>query len=321
MKKSRITINFFIGLFVVSGFVLLSVGLLWFGASKFFEENIYYVTYFEGSVEGIAKGTPVKYLGVPVGSVYEIRVAPDGRTIEIVMVIEKSITLSDSLRVKIEFSGLTGGRFLQLFYSDDPYVLNWYPKIKFNPPFQYIKSAPSGIETLEVAVREVVSNLMEFKFKEVSTNTIAFLKSATDFLKNEEIYATLSNLKETTELLKSMAGKLDTTRILYELEEASENLTRITNKLEEFADSLQKEIVKAQISDRIDKTFNRVDSLVNFGNNVVFTFGIKAELLSYSLGDLISGLRKSNTLLQKLIREYTLNPGQILLSEPPPKEK
>ncbi|MFN3780826.1 MAG: MlaD family protein [Candidatus Kapaibacteriota bacterium] len=320
MKKSRITINFFIGLFVVSGFVLLSVGLLWFGASKFFKENIYYVTYFEGSVEGIAKGTPVKYLGVPVGSVYEIRVAPDGRTIEIVMVIERSITLSDSLRVKIEFSGLTGGRFLQLFYSDDPYVLNWYPKIKFNPPFQYIKSAPSGIETLEVAVREVVSNLMEFKFKEVSSNTIAFLKSATDFLKNDEIYATLSNLNETTEHLKSMAGKLDTTRILYELEKASENLTRITNKLEEFADSLQKEIVKAQISDRIDKTFNRVDSLVNFGNNVVFTFGIKAELLSFSLGDLISGLRKSNTLLQKLIREYTLNPGQILLSEPPPKE-
>ncbi len=320
MKKSRITINFIIGLFVVTGFVLLSLGLLWFGASKFFKENIYYVTYFEGSVEGIAKGTPVKYLGVPVGSVYEIRVAPDGRTIEIVMVIEKSITLSDSLRVKIEFSGLTGGRFLQLFYSDDPYVLNWYPKIKFNPPFQYIKSAPSGIETLEVAVREVVSNLMEFKFREVSSNTIAFLKSATDFLKNEEIYATLSNLKETTEHLKSMAGKLDTTKILYELEKASENLTRITNKLEEFADSLQKEIVKAQISDRIDKTFTRVDSLVNFGNNVVFTFGTKAELLSYSLNDLISGLRKSNALLQKLIREYTLSPGQILLSEPPPEE-
>lgn len=320
MKKNRITINFFIGLFVVAGFILLGVGLIWFGASKFFQENVYYVTYFEGSVEGISKGTPVKYLGVPVGSVYEIRVAPDGRMIEIIMVIEKSITISDSLRVKIEFAGLTGGRFLQLFFSDDPYVLNWYPKIKFTPPFPYIKSAPSGIETLEAGVREAVNRLMEFQFKEVSISAINFLQSATKFLSNEELLLTIQNLQQTTEHLRSISQKLDTTKILYELEIASENITRITKKLEYFADSLQKELNSAQISNRVERTFSKVDSLVNLGNNVVFSFGTKAELISYSLNELIFGLKKSNALLQKLIREYTQNPGQILLSEPPPKE-
>lgn len=320
MKKSRITINFFIGLFVVAGFILLGIGLIWFGASKFFQENVYYVTYFEGSVEGISKGTPVKYLGVPVGSVYEIRVAPDGRTIEIIMVIEKSITISDSLRVKIELSGLTGGRFLQLFFSSDPYELNWYPKVTFTPPFPYIKSAPSGIETLEAGIREAVNRLMEFRFREVSTSAIVFLENATKFLSNKELLETIQNLQQTTEHLKSISQKLDTTKILFELELASENITRITKKLEYFADSLQKEINSAQISNRIDKTFSRVDSLVNLGNNIVFSFGTKTELISYSLNELIFGLKKSNALLQKLIREYTQNPGQILLSEPPPKE-
>lgn len=320
MKKNKITFNFIIGLFVVTGFILIGLGLIWFGASKFFKDNIFYVTYFEGSVEGISKGTPVKYLGVPVGSVYEIRVAPDGKTIEVIMVLEKALNITDSIRVKIEFSGLTGGRFLQLFFSDDPYVLNWYPKIKFEPPFTYIKSAPSGFETLEAGIREVVNRFMEFRFKEVSTSAIDFLQSATKFLSNEELIETIGNLNQTVEHLKSFSGKLDTARIIYQLEVASENIARLTKKLEGFADSLQKEINNAQISNRIDKTFTRVDSLVSFGNTVFYSFGTKAELITYSLNDLIFGLKKSNSYLQKLIREYTQNPGQILLSEPPPKE-
>ncbi len=320
MKKNKITFNFIIGLFVVTGFILIGLGLIWFGASKFFKDNIFYVTYFEGSVEGISKGTPVKYLGVPIGSVYEIRVAPDGKTIEVIMVLEKTLNITDSIRVKIEFSGLTGGRFLQLFYSDDPYVLNWYPKIRFEPPFPYIKSAPSGFETLEAGIKEVVNRFMEFRFKEVSTSIIDFLQSATKFLSNEDLIETIGNLNQTVEHLKSFSGKLDTARIIYQLEVASENIAQLTRKLEGFADSLQKEINNAQISNRIDKTFTKVDSLVSFGNNVFYSFGTKAELITYSLNDLIFGLKKSNSYLQKLIREYTQNPGQILLSEPPPKE-
>jgi ABC-type transporter Mla subunit MlaD len=320
MKKSKVSVNFFIGLFVVAGFILIALSLIWFGASKFFKESNYYVTYFVGSVEGISKGTPVKYLGVPVGNVYEIRVAPDGRTIEIVMVIEKSISVTDSLRVKIEFSGLTGGRFLQLFYSDDPYVLNWYPKINFTPSYTYIKSAPSGIETLEAGVREVVDRLMEFQFKEVSTSAINFLQSASDFFSNEELLDAITNLKETTQHLNSLSEKLDTTHIINQLETASQNISRITAKLENFADSLQKEINNAQISNRIDKAFTKVDSILNFGNVAIYSFGTKAELLTYSINDLIYNLKKSNAMLQKLIREYTQNPGQLLLSEPPPKE-
>jgi hypothetical protein len=104
------------------------------------------------------------------------------------------------------------------------------------------------------------------------------------------------------------------------LETASENISRITAKLENFADSLQKEINNAQISNRIDKAFTKVDSILNFGNVAIYSFGTKAELLTYSLNDLIYNLKKSNAMLQKLIREYTQNPGQLLLSEPPPKE-
>jgi len=321
MAKTRFTLNFFIGLFVVAGFILIAIAIIWFGTSKFFRENIYFVTYFEGSVEGISKGTPVKYLGVPVGSVYEIRVAPDGRMIEVVMVIEKTLQVTDSLRVKIELSGLTGGRFLQLFYTNDPYILEWHPKLTFTPPFTLIKSAPSGIETLEAGVREAVNRLMEFQFREVSEKIIHFLSNASDFLTNEELLNTIQNLQQTTQHLSSFASKIDTSNFIVELEVASHNIVKITQKLEMFADSLQKEVNDAKVAARIDSTFKRADSLINVGTNFVYTFGTKAELLTFTINDLINGLKRSNAMIQKLIREYTLNPGQLLLSEPPPKDE
>ena len=52
---------------------------MWLSANKFLKEQIYYVTYFDGSVEGLNVGSPVKYQGVPCGAVQALEVAPDGK--------------------------------------------------------------------------------------------------------------------------------------------------------------------------------------------------------------------------------------------------
>ncbi len=320
-KKKKITGAFLIGFFVIFGFLLLGFSVIWFGSKMFFRENIYYVTYFVGSVEGISKGTPVKYLGVPIGSVDNIQLAPDGRMIEVTMVLERKIELSDSLRVKIELSGLTGGRFLQMFYTSDSSILQWHPPIHFKPPFALIHSAPSGIETFEAGFREAVNKILEFQFKEVSANTVRFLSTATDFFNNEDLYTTIANLKQTSERLNSIVTNADTSAIISQLEDASRNIVRITRKLESFADSLQFELADANIRNRIDKTFAKADSFVDLSNSVVYSLGNRIDVASYSLAELVNSLKRTNSMLLKLIREYSQNPGQLLFSEPPPPEK
>ncbi len=320
-KKGKITGAFLIGFFVIFGFILLGFSVIWFGSSMFFRENIYYVTYFVGSVEGISKGTPVKYLGVPVGSVYNIQLAPDGRMIEVVMVLGRKIEPSDSLRVKIELSGLTGGRFLQMFYTSDSTILQWHPKIHFEPPYTLIYSAPSGIETFEAGFREAIGKIMEFQFKEVSSNIVRFLATATEFFDNEDLYFTVSNLKETSERLNSIVTNADTSKIISQLEDASRNIVRVTKKLENFADSLQFELTNANIHNRIDRTFTKADSFIDLGSATIYSLGTRIEIASYSLAELVNSLKRTNSMLLKLIREYSQNPGQLLFSEPPPPEK
>lgn len=62
-----------IGAFVV-GAIALTVGavMIW-GSGRFFEKSYNYVCYFPGSVNGLLPGAPVKFRGVQLGEVTEIR--------------------------------------------------------------------------------------------------------------------------------------------------------------------------------------------------------------------------------------------------------
>ena len=61
-----------IGLFVVGALTLATTGLIAFGATSYFEHRPRAVTFFHGSVAGLAAGAPVTFRGVPVGKVVGI---------------------------------------------------------------------------------------------------------------------------------------------------------------------------------------------------------------------------------------------------------
>ena len=75
---SEKTRYFKIGLFTLGALGLLCVGLLIFGASSYFDEPpILAETYFLQSVQGLDVGAPVKFSGVQVGKVKNIRFIKD----------------------------------------------------------------------------------------------------------------------------------------------------------------------------------------------------------------------------------------------------
>ena len=106
-RKNKFTGAFLIGIFVLTGLVILIATVIWLGKTQFMEESKLYVTYFDGSVEGLEKGSPVKYLGVPVGTVDKIKVAPDGKLVEIVMQIESTLDEIAALVGRIVISSST----------------------------------------------------------------------------------------------------------------------------------------------------------------------------------------------------------------------
>lgn len=63
-----------IGAFVVGSIVLLVFAIIIFGSGKLFKHTTMFVMFFEKSISGLTAGSPVVFMGVPIGKVTDISV-------------------------------------------------------------------------------------------------------------------------------------------------------------------------------------------------------------------------------------------------------
>lgn len=104
-----------VGLFVV----LLSAGvvafLIWAAKLQLGESRDVYRIYLTGSVTGLQEGSAVRYRGIPVGSVSDVRIDPTNisRVLAEIKIKPETPVKSDSVAT-LEMQGLTGGSYIQI---------------------------------------------------------------------------------------------------------------------------------------------------------------------------------------------------------------
>ena len=321
MPKKKLNSAFLTGMFVIFGSIIMIGTILWLGANQFLKENTLYVTYFEGSVEGLETGSPVKYQGVSVGTVKYLRLAPDGRLIEAVMNIDKNIEVTDSLRVKSELSGIAGGKFLQLFYPTNPDMIDMYPRPEFKSEYYYIRSSPSGIDEIEIAAREVMENLRRLRVHDISEETINFLKTSSKFFNNKELYTIITNLKNASKNIDNLLKQADSSSVFLNIEKTSSTLLATSAKLDKFAKNLNLQIEDMNLKNTVDKAYAQYDSTITDTRKVINSIGFRTETILFSLNEALEELKRTNKQLRKSLRAVSDNPSQVFFSEPPPKEK
>ena len=330
IQSRRINHPVLIGLFVVLSISIIAITMLWLGASKIFEEQKFYVTYFEGSVEGLEKGSSVKYLGVPVGTVEKIGMAADHRLIEIMFQVSPNVAINDSIRVKMALAGIAGGKFLQLHYTDNPIVYDLYPAIDFDIPedaISYVKSAPSDFDEMTLAAQDVINNLKRLEIAKISRGTVNFLNqssnfldSATQFLSSEELQGILLNLEESTVSLKAFMKKTEESTVIEDVREAANNLYITSQYLKNFSNRLNTQIDSMNLVSNIDRTFQAYDTVMTSIDNTVNNVNYRTESLMLTLETTLIELNKTNQALRNTILMINENPG-VLLTKPPKKKE
>lgn len=186
--------NFFrIGLFILIGFAVLAGGLIAFGAGQFFKKRIYIETYINASVQGVDVGTPVKFRGVPIGSVKSISFAFNEygtpsevdrfNYVVILMEIDKEMfpgmfsenltglikqNVDQGMRARIEPMGITGMNFIDINYVKDPAE---FPPLKINwtPHYYYIPSAPGQLTSILDSVNNMMSEMKKLNLGDLQT--------------------------------------------------------------------------------------------------------------------------------------------------------
>ena len=105
---------------LVGSFVLaLVAGLLvftaWIAKVQLDDSRETYRIYFTGSVTGLQQGSPVRYRGVPVGTVSDIRLDPDNVTrVRVTIQVQNGTPIMSDSIASLEVQGITGGAYVQI---------------------------------------------------------------------------------------------------------------------------------------------------------------------------------------------------------------
>lgn len=164
--NSQSNTHFKLGLFVILAVALLIGGALALGAGSFLRKRVYFETYIEESVHGLAVGSPVKNRGVKVGSVEEIDFVRNaypldtrdsekrrmGQLVRIVCslradVLQDSseaaveelvqVAVRDGMRVRMAMEGITGLAYLEVDFVEPGLDVTgevpWIPELPYLP--------------------------------------------------------------------------------------------------------------------------------------------------------------------------------------------
>ena len=235
-----------IGIFIITGVLLMLAVLFFLGLSDIFTEKVKLVTRFQESVQGLTIGSPVKYRGVQVGTVSDISIMMQKKTVWVIMEIEPKFfrgmdstafygalrkEIANGLACRLEFAGITGMKFIDLDYFRNANADYNIPGDLPDHGAIYITGVPSAFQDLSSAVINAMDRLSKIKFEEISSELERSLASLNTLLSDPAIKSTIAKLNEAAENLESSTGVINQAvneeRIVNLFEELDKNLKAI----------------------------------------------------------------------------------------------
>ena len=147
-----------VGAFTLVLLLGLVTAVVWLADVEFDEEFSYYDLLFEGSVTGLKPGNPVRYRGVPVGVVTDMKINPDNvEQVKVTIEVPNETPIKEDSEASLEFQGITGIAFVQIAGGTHA-----APKLlrvpgQGNP---VIKSKPSQLQEIIEAAPELVNRVI-----------------------------------------------------------------------------------------------------------------------------------------------------------------
>ncbi len=260
-KKANPTI---IGLFFVVGLALNVAALLIFSSRSLFHPRQKDILYFNSSLKGLNPGAPVKYRGVTIGSVIEIRIrhnqASNDFTMPVIIALDKKLAQSKSdelLEVgsKEKLDQLIKHGFRAQLDSESLVTGVLYVGLDMlpNPPppvFHQMKPEYLEIPTVPTDIQQLLANLAHFDARGISEklNTLlARIDSSLSQLDFPGINAGVTNLLGTANrVIMSPDLTNSFTSLRQTLDQAKVVLKRIDDRVDPLADSLTNTLHDAQ---------------------------------------------------------------------------
>ena len=265
-----------IGAFVVGAIALAVVGVLVFGSGRLFKHTLRCVCFFPGTVNGLSVGAPVKFKGVEIGQVADIRIrltaqgalnadqVAEGIRIPVFIDVDtekvvsqggKDLDADDRIKQLIDLglraqlnaqSIVTGLLFVELGFQPDlepTFIL---------PPGSdelEIPTIPTSLERIQSAAEEILQKIDDMHLEIM----VQSASDALDGLKNlvqspavkqtvESLPETVANINQTLASVRELSVRLDRGQgpLLASLKETSDKTGATVEEMRETLQTVQR---------------------------------------------------------------------------------
>lgn len=294
-----------VGLFIL---IVIAAGVgfvVWYTDANDRTEYDRYEIYFAGSVSGLDRGSPVRYLGVDVGRVRRLFIDTKriGRVVAIAEV-DRSAPITSATRASLGLQGVTGLLYVDLKEApEEPRDL----PLKQGEHYPVIDSVASDFDTFLASLPELMSranSLLERVGRVLSDENLKSLASTMDSLRDAT-----AELPNTSRNITALISEVRDT--VAEINGAAQGLRgMITDTRPELHDVILRVGV---VADNLAQASQRIDHLAQQSEKQVGHF---TQYGLFELERLVRETRSAAREFSDLSRSLQENPSQILF-EPP----
>jgi paraquat-inducible protein B len=232
-----------IGVFVLGGLALAIVALAVLGSGHLFERKERFILFFDGSVNGLQVGSPVKFRGVPIGAVARILLlldrGADSIAIPVVIDIDEERVsdkvgqevdladpailgrlIQDGLRARLETQSLiTGIVYVELDYRPGTKVV-LYPN---ETDYRQIPTLDSTLQEFNRTASHILDELSDVDFATLISSITDTVKGIDRTVNSPQIDEALVNVNATLVSMRELTENVSET-----VEPVAEDLRKIT---------------------------------------------------------------------------------------------
>lgn len=319
-----------IGLFLVGALAIAVVGTAVLASATWFQNRTTFISYFSESVNGLENGAPVKFQGVPVGTITAINIQIDQRDESFQVPVEYEIDvprlttprgtyvnlgdtlvlreqISKGLRAQLQMESMvTGVLYLELSYRSDstppqlePRATPW-PEIPTTPSLMAAIGGGAGSLLAEMMkiLNRVNGLLADVNMREINVAVVKSAQAVEKLVSTPEMQATLRQLPATTAQLN---------RTLAETERLAARASKAIDPLQQQMTGVSTEALASLQALR--RTLEETHGLLSADTGP-----------GYALTGALTSMREAADALRVLITSLEQNPDMLIRGKRPPNK-
>ncbi len=318
-----------IGLFVLVGAFLAAATIIYVGSLRILAKEETFVLYFSESVNGLNIGSPVKFKGVRIGAVSDIRLfynqdpSVRGAYIPVFVKIDEGRVRDDfdvinifdprelenqvqqGLRGRLQLESIiTGQLFVELDYSaapGDPFI-----RIQADSTYKEIPTLPSIMAEIGSSTADVLATIATFDFRDISDQLALLLRRL-----NEKIDA--FDAVKINQSIVSLGDNFERLLSDMELQPTLDRVNALLEDLQSLSSKLDSSIDPALAE--YQKLMTQLEVTLAHGNKVLANLDqltAPEAAIQRDLSDTLAEIQRTARSARELIEYLERNPRALL---------